>query len=561
MSLDLIQSIFANSGDVQTPPQNSATGFVNFLNGYTRDYEISLAAGNPQAKAVERQVQNYMFGQMTELAAAWQRAALPPWYASMTSLGGYQKNAIVIRQQPDLSWKPYRSLVAANVSDPLTTPAQWEYIPTAAESLSLVPMPSGAGNAASEVISIAVDFNTLTASGTYEFSSESVYASCSNIPTLDGTSLVGMLEVKAWTGAASSSRIIQRFTSSAGRLFVRYAIGGVWTAWIGWASSDEGRNQKVTWWASSNSGNTYTLTPTPALAGRVEGMRLRFKASASNTGAVTINDGIGAKPLFGLAAAVLTAGCLTLNGNVEIVWNSTWADGSGGFGVWILMSCDSSQIQVPASSYLSASPSQFDNSTKIASMAALRAFGLQPSPILSLSANPTLTAATSAGASVVSTAAGATAWTLPLANTFPAGARIELANFGAGLLTIQRQSTDTINAGGNSSATAFTISTGSFSVVESNGTGSWFVVSGNAIVPTSTQFSNDQQAVNSAFVRSAAAGIVGMTRNVRMVLTAASASATLTADEVVVKTALGGGMGCLPSINKTTNMGTTGEVG
>jgi hypothetical protein len=58
-----------------------------------------------------------------------------------------------------------------------------------------------------------------------------------------------------------------------------------------------------------------------------------------------------------------------------------------------------------------------------------------------------------------------------------------------------------------------------------------------------------------------AAGVVGSTRNLSMSVTAASATATLTADEIIVETALGGVRYCLPSFSKTINLATTGAGG
>jgi hypothetical protein len=57
------------------------------------------------------------------------------------------------------------------------------------------------------------------------------------------------------------------------------------------------------------------------------------------------------------------------------------------------------------------------------------------------------------------------------------------------------------------------------------------------------------------------AGVVGATRNLAMSVAAASATATLTADEIVVETALGGLRYCLASFNKTINLGATGAGG
>lgn len=66
---------------------------------------------------------------------------------------------------------------------------------------------------------------------------------------------------------------------------------------------------------------------------------------------------------------------------------------------------------------------------------------------------------------------------------------------------------------------------------------------------------------NPALGVSGAASVVGTTQNVIMSVTAASATATLTADEIIVETALGGAAHKLASFNKTINLATTGAGG
>ena len=56
-------------------------------------------------------------------------------------------------------------------------------------------------------------------------------------------------------------------------------------------------------------------------------------------------------------------------------------------------------------------------------------------------------------------------------------------------------------------------------------------------------------------------GVVGTVRNLKMSVSAASASATMTADEIVIESALGGLRYCLASFNKTINLATTGAGG
>lgn len=66
---------------------------------------------------------------------------------------------------------------------------------------------------------------------------------------------------------------------------------------------------------------------------------------------------------------------------------------------------------------------------------------------------------------------------------------------------------------------------------------------------------------NQAVQFSQVSGVVGQMRNLVMTVTAASATATMTADEIVVETALGGLRYCLASFNKTINLATTGAGG
>ncbi|MGM7825288.1 hypothetical protein ACS791_22620, partial [Yersinia enterocolitica] len=56
-------------------------------------------------------------------------------------------------------------------------------------------------------------------------------------------------------------------------------------------------------------------------------------------------------------------------------------------------------------------------------------------------------------------------------------------------------------------------------------------------------------------------GVVGTSRNAKMSVTAASSTATFTADELIVQTALGGLQYKLSSFSKTINLATTGAGG
>ena len=121
-------------------------------------------------------------------------------------------------------------------------------------------------------------------------------------------------------------------------------------------------------------------------------------------------------------------------------------------------------------------PSQFDTSTKIATMAALQRQGMQSADALLATGNMTLTAADS-GKTVVGGSASAFLITLPLANSVPRGARLEFINMNAGAMTVQRQgASDVINT----STPRFNeiLGNGDSLSLLSDGAGQWWAVSG-----------------------------------------------------------------------------------
>jgi microcystin-dependent protein len=224
----LILQPFANSGDVAVVPQTDPNAFVNFQQGYTPNYEINLASGNPAAKAVERPVQNWLFNIITANIQAQQQMGLPQWYSSMP--GGYAINATVLRLNALGVLVPYRSLVANNVSDPLTNAVNWEYVPFGHEILASVPMPSGGANPSGNIITAATNFNSIP-TGTYQLSSDAVAAASPNSPAvIGGTTVAGLLEVLSWTSAPNTF-IVQRYLDRNAQMFVRAATNGAWTAW------------------------------------------------------------------------------------------------------------------------------------------------------------------------------------------------------------------------------------------------------------------------------------------------------------------------------------------
>jgi len=245
----LITTPFADSGDKTVVPATDPAGFVSFLTGYTPDYELNLASGDPQAKAVERGIQNYLFNAGTLTSKAWQTAARPPWYNTMP--GGYMKWAEVVYDTGDGNPKPFRSLVAGNVSTPGNS-TSWEYIEGTGEMLKHVPMPTGGpGGPSAYLITVATDFNTLTTSGSFQFSSDAVVNGSPNAPANGANKgQAGMLEVTSWADG-TNNYVSQFYRDKAGLGFLRGAVNGTWTAWKIWANAQQFTVGEVRMWSGT----------------------------------------------------------------------------------------------------------------------------------------------------------------------------------------------------------------------------------------------------------------------------------------------------------------------
>ncbi|WP_157903214.1 hypothetical protein [Cupriavidus malaysiensis] len=89
------------------------------------------------------------------------------------------------------------------------------------------------------------------------------------------------------------------------------------------------------------------------------------------------------------------------------------------------------------------------------------------------------------------------------------------------------------------------------------GNGAWVVMECTGGAQQVAQGTQSNHAVTVA----QAAGVVGQARNLKVNNAVASATAALTADEIIVETALGGARYCLPNFNKTINLAATGAGG
>lgn len=150
--------------------------------------------------------------------------------------------------------------------------------------------------------------------------------------------------------------------------------------------------------------------------------------------------------------------------------------------------------QLPQSSVMAGpnwtTPPQFDASKRLATMEAVKRFGLQASGRYAFNSNQTLTAA-HAGATVISFGTSTLVFSLPLASTFQVGARIEFFNeISENIATINRAGADTIvTNGSNLSLTSISLLPGDTLTLECNGTG-WDAVSGSAQLGFSGSFAS-----------------------------------------------------------------------
>ena len=190
----------------------------------------------------------------------------------------------------------------------------------------------------------------------------------------------------------------------------------------------------------------------------------------------------------------------------------------------------------------------------------LAAMGERFSGIQTITASTTLTTA-ALGALVNVTATGQTV-TLPPAANCPNGTSICVTYMqSSGSTTVARNGTDTLAFGQGSSTTSLTLNPGEEVQFVSNGTNGWVSAGQTLSTGVTPQAGDNSTKLATTAFADQTGGVVGSVRNLKMSVTAASASATLTADEIIVETALGGAPIRLASFNKTINLATTGAGG
>ncbi|EPS1221708.1 hypothetical protein ACVBR5_000939 [Burkholderia cenocepacia] len=216
-------------------------------------------------------------------------------------------------------------------------------------------------------------------------------------------------------------------------------------------------------------------------------------------------------------------------------------------------------------SQIGQTPAQFDSSSKLATTAFVqRALGNFGS-FSAFNANTTLSAFY-AGQAIQWYGASGGVLTLPSGASMPSGGAFLFFNFGSGPITIATQGADFIWSNGN--VQPVTLQVGDSLLLVARGSTEWDVAGGTAAIQftqargvTAAQFDNSTRLATTAFVQRATGGVVGAVRNAFMSVGSASASATFTADEIAVETALGGAAFRIANFNATINLATTGAGG
>ncbi|MDR5797436.1 hypothetical protein QCE49_28975 [Caballeronia sp. LZ008] len=190
--------------------------------------------------------------------------------------------------------------------------------------------------------------------------------------------------------------------------------------------------------------NAITASYTPVVTARVDGMVLRFKAASANNGATTFTPNatdapvIAPSPIYGLDHAPLTGGEIVVNGLCAVQWNAALNSGNG---AWVL-------IENSAGVRRSITPAQFATGTSVATMDALKRFGVQSSNVQSYSVNTALDLS-HVGGTVYGKGTSVITLTLPSATALglPVGARVDIINATTTTMNVAAANSEPMNAG------------------------------------------------------------------------------------------------------------------
>lgn len=315
---DLILRPFANAGTRRVPAQTDENFNVNFEQGYTPQYEIDLNSGDPNAKAVERPIMNYLFYLATSNIQSWQKNAFPEFYPTMP--GGYGKNTHVYYEG-----KVFRSLIFGNTKVPGTDKTAWEEQITQAEILAAAPMPyGGSAGPSAAVIATSVDFNELSRT-TFIIPSWDIFVGCQNRPPVinqAGAIVESLIVVDSANNSLKSG--MQRVETFSGEVWTRsFNKSTTATDWELQVSSRQVQNNAFNYASATGPANDYAANMVPPVKAYQAGQKFTLvfdNATVTNTGPATINiNGLGRVNINSMKGTSLVPGIIKAGVIAEIM--------------------------------------------------------------------------------------------------------------------------------------------------------------------------------------------------------------------------------------------------
>jgi hypothetical protein len=218
--------------------------------------------------------------------------------------------------------------------------------------------------------------------------------------------------------------------------------------------------------------NAYVVTLDPAPTQLFDGMPVCFRASNPNNGASTVNvNGLGVKSLLSQAQDALGGGEIVANGLVVTRYSQS-------LGAFVIVSSSGGIAHSP-------NPAQFDNTTKNASTAFVKASGLQwPTTPLAVTATGPIPKSALNGI-VACGGNGSYTLTLPAANTCPAGGTITFVSTNLSGVTVVANGADVFTPNGPAS---LKVLNGSMITLYCNGVNAWWVMTGSGALQYQPEF-------------------------------------------------------------------------